>query len=81
MVQEYNFLIPCISNASFGCILVANEDEVRDVPAFSGFENHKQVSAYFGIAPTELTSGSSIRGRARISKRGNPAIRYQFVPM
>jgi len=33
---------------------------------------------HFGIAPTERTSGSSIRGKSRISKTGNPAIRISL---
>lgn len=49
---------------------------------FSGglhrFENAKQLSAYFGLAPTERTSGTSVRGRSRISKRGNPHVRTQL---
>jgi transposase len=53
-------------------LLIANTN------AFSEFENHKQVSAYFGLAPTERSSGTSIRGRSRISKRGNPAIRINL---
>ena len=46
--------------------------------AFKPFDNYKQVSAFFGLAPVERTSGSSIRGRSRISKRGNPLIRNQL---
>lgn len=42
---------------------------------FKAFDNHKQLSAYFGLAPTERTSGSSVRGKSRISKRGNGAMR------
>jgi transposase len=42
---------------------------------FQDFESAKQVSAYFGLAPTERTSGTSIRGKHYISKRGNPIIR------
>ena len=42
---------------------------------FRNFENYRQVSAFFGLAPTEHTSGSSIKGQSRISKRGNPNIR------
>ena len=34
---------------------------------FSRFENASQLCSYAGITPTERTSGSSIRGRARIS--------------
>lgn len=48
--------------------------------AFRSFENAKQVSAFFGLAPVEFSSGSSVRGRSRISKRGNPVIRnYLFM--
>ena len=48
--------------------------------AFEGFENCNQLSAYFGLAPVEYSSGSSIRGRSRISKRGNPMVRnYLFM--
>lgn len=42
---------------------------------FEGFESDGQVSSYFGLAPTERTSGSSIRGRSRISKVGNKQVR------
>ncbi len=43
--------------------------------AFKPFDNYKQVSSFFGMAPIERTSGSSIRGRSRISKKGNPLVR------
>jgi transposase len=43
--------------------------------AFESFESHKQLTAYFGLAPAERTSGSSIRGRTRITKAGHPVIR------
>lgn len=46
--------------------------------AFSGFDSHKQASSFFGISPTERSSGSSIRGRSRISKAGNPAVRISL---
>jgi len=42
---------------------------------FSKFENASQLCSYAGITPTERTSGSSIRGRARISKVGNKRLR------
>ena len=51
---------------------------IASTNAFYSFENHKQVSSFFGIAPTERTSGSSIRGMSRISKTGNPAIRVSL---
>jgi len=48
---------------------------ISSTNAFSTFENHKQLSAYFGLAPAERTSGTSIKGRSRITKKGNPLIR------
>lgn len=48
---------------------------ISNTYAFKTFDNYKQVSAYFGLSPIERTSGSSIRGRSRISKKGNPAVR------
>jgi len=48
---------------------------IANTNAFKTFDNHRQLSAYFGLSPIERTSGSSIRGRSRISKKGNPAVR------
>ena len=38
---------------------------------FAKFENATQLCSYFGITPTIKESGSSVRGRSRISKVGN----------
>lgn len=47
---------------------------------FRSFENAKQLSAFFGLSPIEISSGSSIKGRSRISKKGNPLMRnYLFM--
>lgn len=51
---------------------------ISNTYAFKTFDNYKQVSAYFGLSPIERTSGSSIRGRSRISKKGNPAVRHHL---
>jgi len=48
---------------------------ISSTNAFKGFENYKQLSAYFGLAPAERTSGTSIKGRSRITKKGNPIVR------
>lgn len=48
---------------------------IASTNGFKSFENHRQLSAFFGLSPTERTSGTSIRGRSRISKAGNPKIR------
>ena len=42
---------------------------------FKTFSSYKQVSSYLGLAPNERSSGSSIRGRSRISKRGDGLLR------
>jgi transposase len=41
----------------------------------SGFENAKQLVSSLGLAPSERTSGTSIRGKSRISRAGNPKLR------
>ena len=38
---------------------------------FTGFENARQLCCYTGITSTIRQSGSSVRGRSRISKAGN----------
>ncbi len=45
---------------------------------FTSFDNAKQVSSYFGLAPTELSSGTSINGKRKISKMGNPLVRKKL---
>ncbi|WP_394707634.1 transposase [uncultured Draconibacterium sp.] len=42
---------------------------------FKTFENSRQFSAFFGLSPVIRASGSSVRGKTRISKRGNPMVR------
>jgi transposase len=45
---------------------------------FRDFNNAKQVTSYVGLAPVERTSGSSIRGRSYISKKGDPMLRHHL---
>lgn len=45
---------------------------------FRSFDNAKQLSSYFGLAPTENSSGTSINGSRRISKMGNPLVRKKL---
>ncbi len=42
---------------------------------FRSFQSAGQVSSFFGLAPNERSSGSSIRGKTRISKIGDPLLR------
>jgi transposase len=39
------------------------------------FDNHKQLSKFAGIAPTEKSSGTSVRGRRGINRSGNATLR------
>jgi len=45
---------------------------------FEDFENSKQVASFIGINPSPRESGSSIKGRGRISKQGNKFFRKQL---
>ena len=45
---------------------------------FRDFTCAKQVTSYVGLAPIERTSGSSIRGRSYISKKGDPMLRHHL---
>ncbi|WP_019671595.1 IS110 family RNA-guided transposase [Eudoraea adriatica] len=42
---------------------------------FTKFENAKQLCSYAGTTPTIRMSGSSVRGKSRISKMGNQKLR------
>ncbi|MCH4824594.1 transposase, partial [Gramella lutea] len=42
---------------------------------FASFENARQLCCFTGITPTIRQSGSSVRGRSRISKVGNRKLR------
>ena len=51
---------------------------IMSTRGFEGFENAKQVCSYFGLAPTETKSGTSIKGKRNISKMGNPLVRKKL---
>ena len=42
---------------------------------FNRFDNAKQLCCYSGLTPTIRQSGSSVRGKSRISKVGNRKLR------
>jgi len=42
------------------------------------FESASQCSAYLGLVPVQHESGSSVKGRSRLSKAGNPVIRAKL---
>src|SRR5665811_301733 len=43
------------------------------------FESASQCSAYLGLVPVQHESGSSIKGRSRLSKAGNPVIPVSYT--
>jgi transposase len=45
---------------------------------FRDFTSAQQVISYIGLAPVERSSGSSIRGRSYISKKGDPMLRHHL---
>jgi transposase len=42
---------------------------------FTGFENHRQVISYLGLAPRIYESGSSVKGKSKICKMGMAQLR------
>ena len=60
--------IPGIGNKTAILLMVCTSN-------FKTFESYKQVSSFLGLAPTERSSGCSIRGRTRISKTGDGLLR------
>lgn len=48
---------------------------ISSTNGFKSFESAKQLSSYFGMSPTERSSGSSLRGRVRINKTGSTNVR------
>jgi transposase len=60
--------IPGIGDKTAATLLA----EVRD---FLAFDNVRQLVAFAGLNPSQRTSGSSVRGKTRLSKTGNAAIR------
>jgi transposase len=68
--QQFSLLntIPGLGATSIATLLA----EVTDIRAF---DTAAQLAAYAGVTPRHHRSGSSVRGRTRISKCGNPALR------
>ncbi len=60
--------IPGLGNKTARMLLVLTN-------GFSSFEDASQLCWYAGITPTIRASGSSVRGKSRISKMGNPKLR------
>jgi transposase len=48
---------------------------LAEVPDFSQYKSARQVAAFAGLVPRERQSGSSVKGRVRLSKIGNARLR------
>jgi transposase len=48
---------------------------LAEVPDIKHYRSARQVAAFAGLVPRERQSGSSIRGRVRLSKIGNARLR------
>ena len=60
-----------IGQRTASLLIIATEE-------FQHFDSAKQVSSYFGLAPTETTSGTTINGSRQITKMGNPLVRKKL---
>jgi len=65
---------------NFSKIVGVSEFNLKAIAAELGnvkrFNNHKQVIAFAGLDPSVKESGSSVRGKSQLSKRGSKTIRY-----
>lgn len=61
---ELAMTVPCIGKVSAMYLLICTNN-------FGKIKTYRKGACYAGIAPFEHSSGSSIRGRTRISKMGN----------
>lgn len=78
LIKDYNPLM--LSNIS-SIVGIGQRTAALLIIATEGFENFdtaKQLCSYFGLAPTETTSGTSINGKRKISKMGNPLVRKKM---
>jgi transposase len=68
--DEYRILrsIPGVGNR-LSCIIVSI------LHNFDSFANGKQVASYLGICPSPYESGSSVKRKGRIMKKGSPYLR------
>jgi len=48
---------------------------LADVPDANKFETAKQYAAFVGVTPSHFQSGTSVKGKSRISRMGSTRIR------
>lgn len=54
----------------------ASSELIVYTQGFRGMKSYRQLISYAGLSPLEYSSGSSIRGKARICKHGGKTIRH-----
>lgn len=72
--EEMNSMAQQISTIG-GIGAVTARELIIATNGFLGFSSAKQVAKFIGIAPASKTSGSSVRQKGRISRRGDGALR------
>lgn len=66
--------IPGISKTTSIAIL-------SEIPDIKNFLSARQLAAYAGLSPKQKVSGSSVKGKTKLSKMGNPILRKAlFMP-
>lgn len=73
--DQFRQMAKSASSLGKGVGLITIVSLIAECQEFSGFESRKQVAAFAGLDVSEYTSGSSVRGKPRISKQGNPRLR------
>jgi transposase len=70
LYQDYINLqtIPGVSKTTAIAVLA-------EIPNYSSFKNARQLAAFAGLTPKQRTSGSSVRGKTKLSKIGSPILR------
>jgi transposase len=48
---------------------------LAQTPDLSSFEDARQLAAYAGLTPSHKTSGTSLKGKSKLSKIGSSALR------
>lgn len=83
--DKLNELVKLYDHKLYSNILSIKGIGVRTAPlliissnGFRDFESAKQLISYYGLAPTETSSGTSIKGKPKISKMGNPLVRKKL---
>jgi transposase len=71
--EEYRLLksIPGIGDRAIAVV-------VSILRKFEGFKRAKEVGSFVGLCPSPVESGSSVRRKGSIKKRGNPYVRQVF---